>query len=908
MEKAAHYRADAVFFEASEDGKPRVPQAFIYRSDGPAIDESFGILHKRLWSWGGVPLVYRVTDGLVQLFRCGHRPDFERKGNIVFNPFRELDLASKIAVDPWWDYERLRNGTLWDDPQVCSDLLSRNQAAQKTIIIAVKKLHDELEASGILPKDLRRRLLVLSILIAYLEERKVFEDGFFSRFLPGAVHFFEVLADGRALVGLLDHLEERFNGHVFAISNEYRLALQRTTELSDFADLVEGKQEPSGQRTLWQRYSFADLPVELISHIYQLFVEDASVAVYTPHFLVRLALGEILTWDRLDRLETNDEVILDGACGSGIFLVEAYKRLVLHWRARNGWKRPKQTTLKHLLVSRLRGIDLDEGAVELAAFSLCLALCDALEPEEIRTSVRLFPPLKGRVVRTGCFFEVLERKKIRKKIGAVVGNPPFKSGMGTDGAERAYEEYTRLHGPLPDRQLAYLFLYVSLEMLEPGGVLALLQQYNFLYNQQSINFRRFIFESWDVREILDFVSVRGLFQRAGADTKILVVVAEAQPPPPERQVLHATFRRSGRTHAEQGFDIDYYDLHWLPRNLVLENDDVWRSDLLGGGRVLSFVNRLRELPTLGQFAAERGWDHGEGFIVGKSGRRTEAAHLTGKRLLPSTGISDEGIDRNSLTYVEDLLFKTPYTSRRFTPPMMLIREHMNLSSDVWVDGYLTYKCKIVGICGSDPSDAESLIEAEQWFREQRTILKAYASAISVRLFTQKATALSELDILSLPYTPGERLSEHAHEEIIATDIVDYYWDLVRLGDSSRAMQPPRAKDMDAYTKIVLDRVNCVYKENTLHAIDAYSWPGVICQAFRFDDRQLDSNGSNELKGRIDEMLKERRGGGVNVTRIGRFYGENSIYLVKPNRLRYWLRSVALRDSDEVLADLAQQGF
>src|SRR5690606_1218170 len=111
------------------------------------------------------------------------------------------------------------------------------------------------------------------------------------------------------------------------------------------------------------------------------------VSVYTPHFVVRLMLGEVLSFERLDRLQQKDGVILDGACGSGIFLVEAYKRLVLHWRARNEWKLPDQHILKDILLKRIRGVDWDEGAVELATFSLCLALCDALKPEEIRSSV-----------------------------------------------------------------------------------------------------------------------------------------------------------------------------------------------------------------------------------------------------------------------------------------------------------------------------------------------------------------------------------------------------------------------------------------------------------------------------------------------------------------------------------------
>src|SRR3546814_2224288 len=81
-------------------------------------------------------------------------------------------------------------------------------------------------------------------------------------------------------------------------------------------------------------------------------------------------LEETLSWDRLDTLMAGDGVILDPACGSGVFLVEAYRRLVLHWRWRHDWERPGIDDLRPLL-QRVHGIDLEDGAVELAAFSLC---------------------------------------------------------------------------------------------------------------------------------------------------------------------------------------------------------------------------------------------------------------------------------------------------------------------------------------------------------------------------------------------------------------------------------------------------------------------------------------------------------------------------------------------------------
>lgn len=85
-------------------------------------------------------------------------------------------------------------------------------------------------------------------------------------------------------------------------------------------------------------------------------------------------------------------------------LVEAYKRLVLHWRWRNDWARPGIDDLR-LLLQRVHGIDVEDGAVELAAFSLCLSLCDALQPEEIRSSVKLFPPLADVTLHHSCFLK-----------------------------------------------------------------------------------------------------------------------------------------------------------------------------------------------------------------------------------------------------------------------------------------------------------------------------------------------------------------------------------------------------------------------------------------------------------------------------------------------------------------------
>ena len=47
---------------------------------------------------------------------------------------------------------------------------------------------------------------------------------------------------------------------------------------------------------------------------------------------------------------------------------------------------------------------------------------------------------------------------------------------------------------------------------------------------------------------------------------------------------------------------------------------------------------------------------------------------------------------------------------------------------------------------------------------------------------------------------------------------------------------------------------------------------------------------------------------MHIQRIARIFDGPLILLLKPDRLRFWLRSVALRDADETVIDLHAQGL
>ncbi|WP_426266030.1 HsdM family class I SAM-dependent methyltransferase [Sphingomonas sp. LHG3443-2] len=904
MEKAARYGAHSVLFEGEAPGVQGVAQAFVFVSDGSDSDQDFAELHQRLWSWGGVPLVYRRSPGLVQLFRCAHRPDFVRDGKVVYKPFDTLHVATEIsATEAWWDADRIRNGTLWDDPVIAGKLLSGDEAAHQSLVAAIKALYARLNESNLLSPGLRRRLLILSLLIAYLDQRGALPDGFFGRFMTGAEALPPILADGEALLEMLKELAVLFNGDVFALADDELSEIAASPDLVHLSRLIEAREDASGQMSFWALYSFRDLPVEVISNIYELFVTDPAVSVYTPPALVRLILDETLSDERIDRIIDDQEVVIDPACGSGIFLVEAYKRIILRWRSRNSWVQPDVPTLRTLL-KRVHGVDIEAGAVELATFSLCLAMCDALTPEQIRATPELFPKLRDQGLIQSCFFLANEQNRLSTKIAVVLGNPPFKSRLDTEGAQRAYRRYVKAHGRLPDLQIAYLFLHEGMHLLRAGGVLGMLQQYNLLYNEKP-DFRRSFLTRWNVREILDFVSVRGLFSK---DTKVLTVVALAEAPSPDGSILHAVFRRTARAEANQRFDVDYYDLHRVPMTTISEDSspDLWRSNLLGGARTYAFVKRLREMPTLQDHATHQGWDFGEGFIEGQKGKQGKADHLYGRPLLPSDALTTSGVDVSRITVVDKKPIEGPRTAARFTAPMLLIREHADLPHVLWREGGVTYKNKIVGFAAREAKELEPV---ERWLTSETVGLRAFAATISLRMLNQKATTLSCRDIYDLPFdSRADGLSLSFNEQIVASDIINHYFEFARMGSTSGLARADGRAELDRFARVFADQIGAFYPRKPLKSAGHADFGGTLCAGFVFGEGQIDWSGTEPLKGRLDTLLREHRGTSLSMTRIARIYDGDAIYLLKPARLRYWLRSIALRDSDETLADLRAQGF
>jgi hypothetical protein len=900
---------DYVFFRRFADERSSQVAAYVIdNGDERHTESDLAQIHLQVWLNGEAPLLYVGWPTRVDVLSCAGEPVFWRNNACQYHPaakisveqeeLKGLVLTSSSVSHALEDRRRfsalrLSDGTFWEDPRNFS-LAHADRAAHRRLIDAVVETDQDIGGEK---HPVLRRLLLLMILVKYLEDRRVFpNDGWFGQFHKGANSFFEVLQNGtpKEVRELLARLERKFNGDVFSLPED-RTHTLTTKELRRFAALVETRTLQQ-QRYLWEQYSFRHLPVEVLGHLYQRFAQRGKGAIYTPPFVAGLLLDYALPYGHM----SGSERILDPTCGSGVFLVGAFRRLVNYWRSLHQWRQPDVPTLKTILKRSLFGVELQGEALNLAAFNLALAICDALMPNVIWNELR-FDRLRGTNLIEGDFFEFMEKEQTRFDV--VVGNPPFMSQL-TDAAARVNRKAEAVRGSLPDKQIAYLIAEQAMTLLRADGRMCLIQPASLLYNEKARSFQRHFLSTHQTDYVLDFTSIRGLFDKA--DTKIAALVTRKTDPPTKHRIVHLTLRRTFSVDEQIGFELDHYDRHVIPQEQAVAVPHTWKVNLLGGGRLHHLAARLRDMGTLADYVAANEWDAGEGFIVGKSCKRELTPWLTGKTYLPSMGLTEDGVERSQLSKVKDKLFAAPRTESRYQPPLMLIRENEKLPCAFWDRGFLAYKAKIVGV-HAPRSQRAALREFYGQFRKALPALRAFCLMESTQLLVGRATAPLKRDIDNLPWPKvGESWDLTSWEKILCDDLVEYMAGYVRLGqDSELLTQQVTDTDIKQYTRCFCDMLGSVY--GNLKIGRSLVLNGLACQAFYFGE-EPDLDWPNDWTEPLQQLVYVQCGETLRTARVIRFYLSNVLLIVKPDRLRYWIRSTAIRDADETLTDLRKQGY
>ena len=906
---------DFVFFRRFTDGRSSQVAAYVVdNTEGKLNKNTLSELHHQVWLQGTAPLLFIAGASQIDILACAREPDFWNKNTQTpeYKPAKTLQMdllatAGRISDEmKKFSALRLADGTFWDDPDN-RKLANHDKAAHQSLIQAIVEADKNIDGDN---NPVLRRLLLLMILIKYLEDRNVFQNGnWFGRFHKGARCFRDVLKSGEPekVNRLLKALARKFNGDVFDIT-KFSEGKLRKKSLENFADLIEAR-TINKQRYLWDQFSFKHLPVEIISHLYQRFIKGGHGAVYTPPFLAALLLDYSMPYPKI----TGKERILDPACGSGVFLVGAFKRLINSWRSRNNWKNPTVEKLKEMLRKNIYGIDLDKNAVDLTAFSLSLAVCDALRPNVIWKELK-FDYLRDSNLFETDFFDLLLNSRngnqniLNKKLDIVIGNPPFESKLTEAGnkIDQIEKQQDNNRGLLPDKQTAYLFLEQALSILDSErGRVCLIQPAGLLYNRNVNCFRTNIFQKYQINTILDFTSIRKLYE---ADPKTVAVFAHTGKPDKDHLITHWTFRRTVSVKERIYFELDHYDRHRISQKQAETDSYVWRANLLGGGRLSEMSQHIRAMRTLGKYLEKKNaWDYGEGFIAAKKGKREPAPFLTGQQYLPNRAFTESGIDETQISTVTETHFRSAYTENRYSAPIILIKELDSIPVAFREKGFLAYSQRIVGI-HAPSSRIDELRKLYEFFCRNHDIHRFCCTLHGTQALLGKATAIPKQDIDALPYPENPReLSLSFWEEALCEDVLEYMAEYIRRGQNSKLLKKAAENnDLREYSNTFIRMLGSIYEN--LKTSDPIFLNGLICQPFYFGEYPELTWLGIDAEANLEKLIYHRKHDSLRTVRIFRFYDKNVLLIVKPDRLRYWIRSTAIRDADETLTDLYHQGY
>ncbi len=956
LEKASKYKVDAIYFRRFENRMASIPQVYIFdfTSKTKDVDEHYmGNLHKKLWNSGQVPMFFVFTRTEIKIFNCLKSPQFDpTTEKITSSPIETIHLAAIIDNQleknklNEFSARKLANGSFWDTSSYRENFQFKDSSYEK-LLEYLKSVRDHIIKAKKLPKPIIDKLLVMSILLKYLEDRedqegkKVFPEDFFQQFVAGAQNFTDILKHPGACLELFDHLSKKFNGEIFHWEDEAERVWLKQTDLKSLALFSEARSETSGQRALWPLYSFNDLPIELISNIYEEFLGKGNKkgVVYTPPYLVHFLIDEAMP------LESPQESfkVLDPACGSGVFLVAAYQRLIDWWRIRNDWRKPELGTLKRLLKENIFGVDVEAEAVRLTIFSLSLVLLDELSPKEIWDNLKFDNLEQSGNLFEKDFFNLIRHRQLEAQFDLVIGNPPFKEDFVSDDAKyiEAEARQQEQRPPIPNNQIALLFLEQSLVMCKAGGLLCLiLPSGPFLYNVDSSDFRTSFLKICNVIQILDFTPLSNiLFCSSNVATAAVFAKKEE---PNNKTILHATFRRTKVSKEKIYFQLDHYDFHRVAYKYALNSPLIWKANLLGGGRLHSLVLRLFQLRTFGDYLEDkiknRGWVVAEGFQIGNKAKiarlqtlinRDEqltsqeieevnqlqkdfkkAEFLSGAKTIPTEALTEKGIDHSKIYRLEEAVF---YRSKEeskviFKGPHLLIREVAGRTSMpiAFEEQDLSFKHQIIGV-HAPKEDIAELKQIEKRIHGNRVCL-FYLAAYSSRYMVGRATSILKNDIDNLPYPKDENEFDFSEiENILINDVLDYMLMFHRKGEDSAAMALVSPDQLLQFGQTYCKMLNTVYDK--FKPYEPVEMDNFICFPIYYGEKpQLEITDLVQFETSLNQLVHKNMGRNLKIARVLRLYEKNIIYLIKPKQTRYWLRSVAVRDADETFEDLIKQGY
>jgi methylase of polypeptide subunit release factors len=924
LEKAKEFDASAIYLRRQINGSYK-PQVYLFdftkRSFQEEKEDNIAEIQTKIWSSGEAPLAAFFYNTEIKIVDCTKHLDKDYKPEYLIDNLKLTGKAHKLYNEQF--AIKIKSGVFWEKEDFKNKFKFQNSAYDKlieNIRFVSKKLTKEFNNTS---SKIINKIIVQAILIKYLEERidnegnKLLSEKYFRKYAK-AKTFNDVLKQKGNFVELLKDLNSDFNGNVFKWEVEEQNQLKKL-DLSIVADLLATDKKSLASKQLeldfsdWRYFEFKLIPVELISRLYEEFLgEDKQEKglYYTPSHLAKLLVDECIPLKKYNDFNLKNYKILDPACGSGIFLVIAFKRLVQIWRLKNDMKTPDIGVLKSIL-RNIYGVDKEEQAVRLASFSLSLALCNELNPLKILNNLRFDDLTESNLVHSD-FFEC--RFIENEKFDLVIGNPPFVRGALTNYSNTWELKNEKIK--IPQGQIALKFLSESFKLLKKGGLVSLIiKSSGLLYNSTSNEYKKNLFSNFNIIQVLDFTALarnKSLWDN-GADVASAAIFIKNEKPNFTKNILHLTFRRTKATKERIVFEIDDYDLHFIDRQTAINNQFIWKINLLGGGRIKNLINKVQILNTLQEFVSKNNSLIEEGFEIG-SKQNLYPEYIYKTPFLPTKAISEERINYDLLESIpKEIKFSKIPNQLAFTSPNLIIWENIGKERfPIFLNKKsFSFKRRLVSIKSID-NDISILKEINDSFINYYSFYKFYFLSTSSETLINRNNTFLLKDLKNIPFIQNDFYFS-IYDLNVIEDCISFQQDFFIHGEKSIALQEvPSNNFQKVITKYGTEfsRVlNSIYKDNNLkfRLSDVVQLENsLVATVFKYDNKNLEPKFGKDLSELdIDGLTNHQISSSLSVNRIIKLYPQkNTIVFIKPNQYRFWLSLIAYRDADKCFSDFS----
>ena len=930
--------------------------------------------HRAAWNHGLARMLWVTTPTHIRVFNAFAPP--RQDGTGVHDP--EIELFSDVAdnlerLQQQLTRESIASGEFWKGP--LGRRIDRATRIDEQLVSDLTLAASKLTERGMEPLA-GHRLLLRTIFIAYLEAKRILPSSLFEGL--GSDCFEDILADADATHTFFSRMREIFNGDLFppppkedgladieAPLPENQLEIPRCilarTNLTTF------------QRSLnFWRYDFDVIPIELISSIYEQFIHAADPEKaqkagthYTPFNLVDLVISWVFNDDLFEAKElARDAKVLDLSCGSGVFLVESLRRLVAR-RIASGEEHTREL-VRETLFEQIFGVDVEETAVEIAAFSLCLAAFE-LDPEpNVPQQLRFERQLKGQNLFVADAFEpealFAKTPPFRnREFSVIVGNPPWTRHKGrrsvrpsASASHVAYCEGRRPKVTLPFRNPPdQAFVWRASDFSRPNARLGFILEGKrfFSHHAQSLTAKRELFSAFTPRMLVNLSALHREKLFSSAEQPAVAVIFENVPAHKQDSFVYMTVERD-LTYREHGvLRVGPENIHHMSVNLVASNENALKVASWGTARDMALINRLRDAPpSLEKYLADNGLRMFQGYIAGNR-KRPAPTELHGLPCLAGVKLPPFQLDASSLPPFRETRLEHARDRDIYRGPLLLaacgLRGNRLVAAicrndvvyslsycgvpmgrtDPMLSHYLT------GILNSSLAAYFVFLTATKWGIEKYEILPndflripipemARADRRSVdrllkveaRLRSAGGKRLSESAVAELDQAVLDLYELEPWERVLIEDMLTLTIDYQRKHGKSKALARPSPVECLQYADSLIGVIQPFLTTRRRQALTAevneVDGPLSVVK-FRFvpdgnantEPRIVPRQELSTLLGRIADSIDSEMSAQLYTRRHLRVYSGDTFYIVKPAQKRFWSRSAGMADADSVLKDL-----